>query len=89
MGRKTVDALKLHNIRTEYVVTREQTPIGVADTNIREPLSVRLITTGSDMNQVEIDKMIDTLFAAVNTLRVERAAGRLPSPDTVLVIDPI
>lgn len=88
LGRKTVDALKLHNIRAEYVVTREKTPEGVDDANIREPLSVRLITTGSDMNQAEIDKMIDTLFAAVIQLRVERAAGRLPGPDTVLAIDP-
>lgn len=88
LGRKTVDTLKLHNIRSEYIVSRESTPQGVADTNIREPLTVRLITTGSDSNQVEIDKMINTLFAAVNQLRAERAAGRLPAPDTVLVIDP-
>lgn len=89
LGRKLVDELKLHNIRSEYVVAREVTPAGVTDSNIREPLTVRLITTGSDQNQAAIDKMIDTLFAAVVQLRVERAAGRLPSPDTVLTIDPV
>ena len=88
LGRKLVDDLKLHNIRSEYVIAREVTPEGVTDSNIREPLTVRLIASGSDQNQNEIDKMIDTLMAAVFQLRVERAAGRLPGPDTVLTIDP-
>lgn len=88
LGRKLVDDLKLHNIRSEYVIAREVTPDGVTDGNIREPLTVRLIASGSDQNQTEIDKMIDTLMAAVIQLRVERAAGRLPGPDTVLAIDP-
>lgn len=89
LGRKDVDGLKLHNIRSEYICMRTKTPTGVADTNIREPLSVRLICTGSDANQAEIDKMIDTLVEAVKSSRSVRAAGRLLPSDSVIVIDPV
>lgn len=89
LGRKDVDSVRLHNIRSEYIIQRTKTPNGITDVTVREPLSVRLITTGSDANQSEIDKMISTLIAAVLATRQERAAGRLIPSDTAIVIDPI
>lgn len=89
LGRKDVDSVRLHNIRSEYIVQRQKTPVGIDNPTVREPLSVRLITTGSDANQVEIDKMIDTLMAAVKATREARAAGRLIPSDVVIEIDPV
>lgn len=88
LGRKDVDGVRLHNIRSEYIVQRTKQPSGIVDSTIREPLSVRLITTGSDQNQAEIDKMIDTLILAVHANRASRAAGRLIPSDVTLSIDP-
>lgn len=88
LGRKVVDEARLHNIRSEYIIQREHTPSGITDLNIREPLSVRVIITGSDGNQAELDKMVDTLFKVVSDSKAVRAAGRLLPSDSVLTINP-
>lgn len=88
---KTVDGLKLTNVRSDTVIVRQVDPRG-ADCKdcaaVLEPLSARLILTGSRNNKAALVAMLNTLVKAVVDNHDALLNGSLPAPDAVIVIDP-
>lgn len=89
---KTVDGLKLVNVRSDVVVLRQADPRGpecTDCTSVLEPLSVRLITSGSRDNTAVTEKMLATLLNTVWANRSVLLNGSLPNSETAIVVDPV
>ena len=91
VGPKTVDGLKLTNVRSDTVVVRQVDPRSVDCTDctsVNEPISVRVIISGSTKSSANVQKALATVLNAVWVNRTILLRGSLP-PDTALVpIDP-
>lgn len=89
---KTVDGYKLTNVRSDTVVLRQVDPRPAAgapyETNVQEPLSARLILSGSVAATVEMEKELATLLHAVWFNRAALLRGSLPSSTAVVTLDP-
>lgn len=89
---KTVDGLRLTNVRSDVVVLRQKDPRGpdcVDCTSVLEPLSARLILSGSDKNSPEMEKALATLLNAVWSNRTVLLRGSLPTSSDDIVINPV
>lgn len=88
---KTVDGLRLQNVRSEIIVNRQHDPrlqSCVDCSTVREPLSARITMSGSTASAEEIKHMLNTLVAAVNQNVNLLVHGSLPAMDAAIVIDP-
>lgn len=89
---KTVDGLKLVNVRSDIVVLRQADPRGAGCTDctsVREPLSVRTIISASRDNQAVTEKMLATSLKAIWDNRAILLNGSLPNSETAIVVDPV
>ena len=87
---KVVNKLPLTNVRSEAVILRKVDPRGAECTDctsILEPLSVRLILSGS--NPAELKAMWNTLRKGVDSQIDAMVAGRSVPDNAVIVIDPV
>lgn len=89
---KTVDGMKLTNVRSDTVVLRQADPRAVDCVDcgsVREPLSVRIITSASQNNYAVTEKMLATALAAVWANRSILLKGSLPTSEALITIDPV
>lgn len=88
---KTVDGLRLTNVRSDVVVLRQSDPRGTACvdcTTVLEPLSARLILSGSTANALNTEKALATLLNAVWSNRTVLLRGSLPTSTDAITVDP-
>lgn len=89
---KTVDGVKLINVRSDTVVVRSVDPrfVDCRDcTTVLEPLSYRLITSGSITSKAEGEKALATLLWNVWNNRDALLRGSLPSSTALVTVDPV
>lgn len=87
---KTVDGQKLTNVRSDIVVLRnvDPRPAGTYTTTVQEPVSARLILSGSMASAAHMEKELATLLHAVWFNRATLLRGSLPSSVATVAIDP-
>lgn len=91
VGPKTVDGLKLTNVRSDTVVVRQVDPRSgdCQDcTSVAEALSVRIIVSGSTASASKLESALATVIKAVWDNRTTLLRGSLPSDTSAIAIDP-
>lgn len=88
---KTVDGLKLTNVKTEAIVVRQTDPRSVDCTDctgVLEPFSVRVSVNGSTRITAQKEKALATALKAIWDNRTVLLRGSLPTSDSSIGVDP-